>query len=146
MASVFSWPFIYLILCPPFPCSPCCFSEQLKILIIAPAHGLITWYHYLVILCSCLCLFALFVALPSSPSFPLSPGTQIPANSSSTLSKKRPPPPPPGHKRTLSDPPTPISHSLMCKGAILWSSCSYSCLCSCPLVEKQLIMVFDFCV
>ncbi|XP_053467557.1 arf-GAP with SH3 domain, ANK repeat and PH domain-containing protein 1 isoform X2 [Ictalurus furcatus] len=55
-------------------------------------------------------------ALPSSSS-PLSPGSQLPANSSSTLSKKRPPPPPPGHKRTLSDPPTPLSHSLVCKGS-----------------------------
>uniref|UniRef100_A0AAR2JSM2 ArfGAP with SH3 domain, ankyrin repeat and PH domain 1b n=1 Tax=Pygocentrus nattereri TaxID=42514 RepID=A0AAR2JSM2_PYGNA len=35
----------------------------------------------------------------------------------STLSKKRPPPPPPGHKRTLSDPPTPLSHTPHCKGA-----------------------------
>ncbi|XP_053084052.1 arf-GAP with SH3 domain, ANK repeat and PH domain-containing protein 1 isoform X2 [Pangasianodon hypophthalmus] len=56
-------------------------------------------------------------ALPSSSSSPLSPGSQIPANSSSTLSKKRPPPPPPGHKRTLSDPPTPLSHSPVCKGS-----------------------------
>uniref|UniRef100_A0A8C4EC07 ArfGAP with SH3 domain, ankyrin repeat and PH domain 1b n=1 Tax=Dicentrarchus labrax TaxID=13489 RepID=A0A8C4EC07_DICLA len=35
---------------------------------------------------------------------------------SSTLSKKRPPPPPPGHKRTLSDPPSPLSHSPHSKG------------------------------
>uniref|UniRef100_A0A8B9KXG4 ArfGAP with SH3 domain, ankyrin repeat and PH domain 1b n=1 Tax=Astyanax mexicanus TaxID=7994 RepID=A0A8B9KXG4_ASTMX len=38
-------------------------------------------------------------------------------NSNSTLSKKRPPPPPPGHKRTLSDPPTPLSYTPHCKGA-----------------------------
>ncbi|KAI5617073.1 arf-GAP with SH3 domain, ANK repeat and PH domain-containing protein 1 isoform X4, partial [Silurus asotus] len=56
-------------------------------------------------------------APPSSSSSPLSPGSQIPANSSSSLSKKRPPPPPPGHKRTLSDPPTPLSHSPVCKGS-----------------------------
>ncbi|XP_060756038.1 arf-GAP with SH3 domain, ANK repeat and PH domain-containing protein 1 isoform X2 [Neoarius graeffei] len=56
-------------------------------------------------------------APPSLSSSPLSPGSQIPANSSSTLSKKRPPPPPPGHKRTLSDPPTPLSHSPVCKGS-----------------------------
>ncbi|KAK3541132.1 hypothetical protein QTP86_015725 [Hemibagrus guttatus] len=56
-------------------------------------------------------------ALPSSSSTPLSPGSQISANSSSILSKKRPPPPPPGHKRTLSDPPTPLSHSSVCKGS-----------------------------
>ncbi|XP_058232870.1 arf-GAP with SH3 domain, ANK repeat and PH domain-containing protein 1 isoform X4 [Hemibagrus wyckioides] len=58
-----------------------------------------------------------YITLPSSSSSPLSPGSQILANSSSTLSKKRPPPPPPGHKRTLSDPPTPISHSSVCKGS-----------------------------
>ncbi|KAM3860584.1 arf-GAP with SH3 domain, ANK repeat and PH domain-containing protein 1 isoform 8-T8 [Diretmus argenteus] len=45
-------------------------------------------------------------APPSSgPPSTLTPG------GSSTLSKKRPPPPPPGHKRTLSDPPSPLSHS-----------------------------------
>uniref|UniRef100_A0A8C8LVR8 ArfGAP with SH3 domain, ankyrin repeat and PH domain 1b n=1 Tax=Oncorhynchus tshawytscha TaxID=74940 RepID=A0A8C8LVR8_ONCTS len=38
------------------------------------------------------------------------PSTLTPGGSS-TLSKKRPPPPPPGHKRTLSDPPSPLSHS-----------------------------------
>ncbi|XP_061877351.1 arf-GAP with SH3 domain, ANK repeat and PH domain-containing protein 1 isoform X1 [Entelurus aequoreus] len=42
---------------------------------------------------------------PSGPTSPLTPG------GSSTLSKKRPPPPPPGHKRTLSDPHSPLSHS-----------------------------------
>uniref|UniRef100_A0A8C8GLX8 ArfGAP with SH3 domain, ankyrin repeat and PH domain 1b n=1 Tax=Oncorhynchus tshawytscha TaxID=74940 RepID=A0A8C8GLX8_ONCTS len=40
-----------------------------------------------------------------APSSTLTPG------GSSTLSKKKPPPPPPGHKRTLSDPPSPLSHS-----------------------------------
>uniref|UniRef100_A0A8B9L2N8 ArfGAP with SH3 domain, ankyrin repeat and PH domain 1b n=1 Tax=Astyanax mexicanus TaxID=7994 RepID=A0A8B9L2N8_ASTMX len=54
---------------------------------------------------------------PPSSSSPLSPGSQIPSNSNSTLSKKRPPPPPPGHKRTLSDPPTPLSYTPHCKGA-----------------------------
>ncbi|XP_008394866.1 arf-GAP with SH3 domain, ANK repeat and PH domain-containing protein 1 isoform X1 [Poecilia reticulata] len=47
---------------------------------------------------------------PSGPSSTLTPG------GSSTLSKKRPPPPPPGHKRTLSDPPSPLSHSPHSKG------------------------------
>ncbi|XP_054620929.1 arf-GAP with SH3 domain, ANK repeat and PH domain-containing protein 1 isoform X1 [Dunckerocampus dactyliophorus] len=42
---------------------------------------------------------------PSGPTSPLTPG------GSSTLSKKRPPPPPPGHKRTLSDPHSPLCHS-----------------------------------
>ncbi|XP_030623058.1 arf-GAP with SH3 domain, ANK repeat and PH domain-containing protein 1 [Chanos chanos] len=51
-----------------------------------------------------------------SPSNP-SPGTQTPGGSS-TLSKKRPPPPPPGHKRTLSDPPTPLSYTPHSKGAL----------------------------
>ncbi|XP_017564710.1 arf-GAP with SH3 domain, ANK repeat and PH domain-containing protein 1 isoform X1 [Pygocentrus nattereri] len=54
---------------------------------------------------------------PPSSSSPLFPGSQIPINSNSTLSKKRPPPPPPGHKRTLSDPPTPLSHTPHCKGS-----------------------------
>uniref|UniRef100_A0A668A1T8 ArfGAP with SH3 domain, ankyrin repeat and PH domain 1 n=1 Tax=Myripristis murdjan TaxID=586833 RepID=A0A668A1T8_9TELE len=50
-------------------------------------------------------------APPSSgPPSTLTPG------GSSTLSKKRPPPPPPGHKRTLSDPPSPLSHSPHNKG------------------------------
>uniref|UniRef100_A0A3Q3S0L9 ArfGAP with SH3 domain, ankyrin repeat and PH domain 1b n=1 Tax=Mastacembelus armatus TaxID=205130 RepID=A0A3Q3S0L9_9TELE len=47
---------------------------------------------------------------PSGPPSTLTPGA------SSTLSKKRPPPPPPGHKRTLSDPPSPLSHSPHSKG------------------------------
>ncbi|XP_053716187.1 arf-GAP with SH3 domain, ANK repeat and PH domain-containing protein 1 isoform X1 [Synchiropus splendidus] len=42
---------------------------------------------------------------PSGPSSTHTPG------GSATLSKKRPPPPPPGHKRTLSDPPSPLCHS-----------------------------------
>ncbi|XP_046880246.1 arf-GAP with SH3 domain, ANK repeat and PH domain-containing protein 1 isoform X2 [Hypomesus transpacificus] len=39
------------------------------------------------------------------------PPSTLTLGGSSTLSKKRPPPPPPGHKRTLSDPPSPLSHS-----------------------------------
>uniref|UniRef100_A0A6Q2X1V2 ArfGAP with SH3 domain, ankyrin repeat and PH domain 1b n=1 Tax=Esox lucius TaxID=8010 RepID=A0A6Q2X1V2_ESOLU len=38
---------------------------------------------------------------------------------SSTL-KKRPPPPPPGHKRTLSDPPSPVLQGPQSKGGISW--------------------------
>uniref|UniRef100_A0A8D3B027 ArfGAP with SH3 domain, ankyrin repeat and PH domain 1 n=1 Tax=Scophthalmus maximus TaxID=52904 RepID=A0A8D3B027_SCOMX len=49
---------------------------------------------------------------PSGPSSTLTQG------GSSTLSKKRPPPPPPGHKRTLSDPPSPLSHSPHSKGGL----------------------------
>ncbi|KAM6971026.1 arf-GAP with SH3 domain, ANK repeat and PH domain-containing protein 1 isoform 4-T4 [Tautogolabrus adspersus] len=49
---------------------------------------------------------------PSGPPSTLTPG------GSSTLSKKRPPPPPPGHKRTLSDPPSPLSHSPHSKGGL----------------------------
>uniref|UniRef100_A0A673IXT9 Arf-GAP with SH3 domain, ANK repeat and PH domain-containing protein 1-like n=1 Tax=Sinocyclocheilus rhinocerous TaxID=307959 RepID=A0A673IXT9_9TELE len=44
--------------------------------------------------------------------------SNIPASGSSTLSKKRPPPPPPGHKRTLSDPPTSLSHTPFSKGGL----------------------------
>ncbi|XP_053571336.1 arf-GAP with SH3 domain, ANK repeat and PH domain-containing protein 1 isoform X1 [Bombina bombina] len=41
---------------------------------------------------------------------------------SSTLSKKRPPPPPPGHKRTLSDPPSPLPHGSHSRGSISWGN------------------------
>ncbi|XP_013767779.1 arf-GAP with SH3 domain, ANK repeat and PH domain-containing protein 1 isoform X3 [Pundamilia nyererei] len=53
---------------------------------------------------------------PSGPPSSLTPG------GSSTLSKKRPPPPPPGHKRTLSDPPSPLSHSPHSKGGVTGGS------------------------
>nr|XP_033964216.1 arf-GAP with SH3 domain, ANK repeat and PH domain-containing protein 1 isoform X1 [Pseudochaenichthys georgianus] len=53
---------------------------------------------------------------PSGPPSTLTPGA------SSTLSKKRPPPPPPGHKRTLSDPPSPLSHSPHSKGGLTGGS------------------------
>uniref|UniRef100_A0A8C2T8D8 ArfGAP with SH3 domain, ankyrin repeat and PH domain 1 n=1 Tax=Coturnix japonica TaxID=93934 RepID=A0A8C2T8D8_COTJA len=43
-----------------------------------------------------------------------------PSSGSSTLSKKRPPPPPPGHKRTLSDPPSPLPHGPQNKGPVPW--------------------------
>ncbi|XP_075776253.1 arf-GAP with SH3 domain, ANK repeat and PH domain-containing protein 1 isoform X2 [Pelodiscus sinensis] len=45
-----------------------------------------------------------------------------PSSGSSTLSKKRPPPPPPGHKRTLSDPPSPLPHGPQNKGPIPWGT------------------------
>ncbi|XP_074842754.1 arf-GAP with SH3 domain, ANK repeat and PH domain-containing protein 1 isoform X2 [Carettochelys insculpta] len=45
-----------------------------------------------------------------------------PSSGSSTLSKKRPPPPPPGHKRTLSDPPSPLPHGPQNKGQIPWGN------------------------
>ncbi|XP_030629134.1 arf-GAP with SH3 domain, ANK repeat and PH domain-containing protein 1a isoform X1 [Chanos chanos] len=47
-------------------------------------------------------------------SLPLS--SQACAGGSSTLSKKRAPPPPPGHKRTLSDPPSPVLQGPQSKG------------------------------
>lgn len=50
------------------------------------------------------------------PHSALSVGTQPPSGSS-TLAKKRPPPPPPGHKRTLSDPPSPQN-----KGVTHWGN------------------------
>ncbi|XP_041103977.1 arf-GAP with SH3 domain, ANK repeat and PH domain-containing protein 1-like isoform X2 [Polyodon spathula] len=50
------------------------------------------------------------------PHSALPVGTQPPSGSS-TLSKKRPPPPPPGHKRTLSDPPSPQN-----KGVTHWGN------------------------
>ncbi|XP_034278197.1 arf-GAP with SH3 domain, ANK repeat and PH domain-containing protein 1 isoform X1 [Pantherophis guttatus] len=46
-----------------------------------------------------------------------------PASSgSSTLSKKKPPPPPPGHKRTLSDPPSPQPHGPQNKAQMSWGN------------------------
>ncbi|KAM3860579.1 arf-GAP with SH3 domain, ANK repeat and PH domain-containing protein 1 isoform 3-T3 [Diretmus argenteus] len=58
-----------------------------------------------------------YITPPSSgPPSTLTPG------GSSTLSKKRPPPPPPGHKRTLSDPPSPLSHSPHSKGGMTGGS------------------------
>uniref|UniRef100_A0A4W3JXB4 ArfGAP with SH3 domain, ankyrin repeat and PH domain 1a n=1 Tax=Callorhinchus milii TaxID=7868 RepID=A0A4W3JXB4_CALMI len=53
------------------------------------------------------------------PPSTLPVGSQNPTGSS-TLSKKRPPPPPPGHKRTLSDPPSPLPHGPQNKGLIPW--------------------------
>ncbi|TFK06107.1 GDNF family receptor alpha-4 [Platysternon megacephalum] len=57
----------------------------------------------------------------SGPPSTLPLSTQ-PSSGSSTLSKKRPPPPPPGHKRTLSDPPSPLPHGPHNKGPILWGN------------------------
>ncbi|XP_067888778.1 arf-GAP with SH3 domain, ANK repeat and PH domain-containing protein 1-like [Heterodontus francisci] len=57
---------------------------------------------------------------PVPPSV-LPVGPQV-TTGSSTLSKKRPPPPPPGHKRTLSDPPSPLPHGPQNKGLIPWGT------------------------
>ncbi|XP_018621172.1 arf-GAP with SH3 domain, ANK repeat and PH domain-containing protein 1-like isoform X3 [Scleropages formosus] len=46
------------------------------------------------------------------------PLSSQPPGGSSTLSKKRPPPPPPNHKRTLSDPPSPLQS----KDGITWGN------------------------
>eukprot|EP00079_Xenopus_tropicalis_P025934 XP_012819587.1 PREDICTED: arf-GAP with SH3 domain, ANK repeat and PH domain-containing protein 1 isoform X3 [Xenopus tropicalis] len=54
----------------------------------------------------------------SGPTSTLPLSTQSPSGSS-TLSKKRPPPPPPGHKRTLSDPPSPLPHGPPSKGSVV---------------------------
>ncbi|RXM99911.1 Arf-GAP with SH3 domain, ANK repeat and PH domain-containing protein 1 [Acipenser ruthenus] len=58
---------------------------------------------------------------PPGPVSTLPLGTQPPSGSS-TLSKKRPPPPPPGHKRTLSDPPSPLPHGSQNKGVTHWGN------------------------
>lgn len=58
----------------------------------------------------------LCIASPAPP--PSGPPSTLTPGGSSTLSKKRPPPPPPGHKRTLSDPPSPLSHSPHSKGGL----------------------------
>ncbi|XP_041422576.1 arf-GAP with SH3 domain, ANK repeat and PH domain-containing protein 1 isoform X3 [Xenopus laevis] len=54
----------------------------------------------------------------SGPTSTLPLSTQSPSGSC-TLSKKRPPPPPPGHKRTLSDPPSPLPHGPPSKGSVI---------------------------
>ncbi|XP_042636845.1 arf-GAP with SH3 domain, ANK repeat and PH domain-containing protein 1 [Orycteropus afer afer] len=58
---------------------------------------------------------------PTGPPSTL-PLSSQPSSGSSTLSKKRPPPPPPGHKRTLSDPPSPLPHGPPNKGAVPWGN------------------------
>ncbi|XP_026988274.1 arf-GAP with SH3 domain, ANK repeat and PH domain-containing protein 1 isoform X1 [Orcinus orca] len=58
---------------------------------------------------------------PTGPPSALPLSTQT-SSGSSTLSKKRPPPPPPGHKRTLSDPPSPLPHGPPNKGAVPWGN------------------------
>ncbi|XP_028974355.1 arf-GAP with SH3 domain, ANK repeat and PH domain-containing protein 1a isoform X3 [Esox lucius] len=53
-------------------------------------------------------------------SLPL--GSQTGGSGGSSTLKKRPPPPPPGHKRTLSDPPSPVLQGPQSKGGISWGS------------------------
>ncbi|KAK1786822.1 hypothetical protein P4O66_017002 [Electrophorus voltai] len=71
---------------------------------------------------------------PDGPAAPTKSATKVPSSGpptslplasqtcmsgSSTLSKKRAPPPPPGgHKRTLSDPPSPVLQGPSCKGLL----------------------------
>ncbi|KAM8966762.1 arf-GAP with SH3 domain, ANK repeat and PH domain-containing protein 1 isoform 1-T1 [Pelodytes ibericus] len=59
--------------------------------------------------------------VPCGPPTTLPISTQTPSGSS-TLSKKRPPPPPPGHKRTLSDPPSPLPHGPHSRGSVSWGN------------------------
>ncbi|KAI1889264.1 hypothetical protein AGOR_G00177350 [Albula goreensis] len=61
-----------------------------------------------------------YITPPTGPPSTLPLGSQPPWGS--TLSKKKPPPPPPGHKRTLSDPPSPLPHGPQSKGGITWGS------------------------
>lgn len=74
--------------------------------------GLTEWLFWGGLITSCVLCIAPPAPPPSGPPSTLTPG------GSSTLSKKRPPPPPPGHKRTLSDPPSPLSHSPHSKGGL----------------------------
>lgn len=69
-------------------------------------------FFFFCLITSCVLCIAPPAPPPSGPPSTLTPG------GSSTLSKKRPPPPPPGHKRTLSDPPSPLSHSPHSKGGL----------------------------
>lgn len=87
----------------PSSSSPSGFHCRMKERSLFPWGGLIT---------SCVLCIAPPAPPPSGPPSTLTPG------GSSTLSKKRPPPPPPGHKRTLSDPPSPLSHSPHSKGGL----------------------------
>lgn len=58
-----------------------------------------------------------FPAPSTGPPTSLPLGSQPCTSGSSTLSKKRAPPPPPGgHKRTLSDPPSPVLQGPQSKG------------------------------
>lgn len=81
--------------------------------------------------------------LSNLPPSTLAPATQTPAIGNSTLSKKRPPPPPPGHKRTLSDPPTPLSYTPLCKGGIHLSN-NPSCWITRVSVWIYLLLLFIF--
>ncbi|XP_057189892.1 arf-GAP with SH3 domain, ANK repeat and PH domain-containing protein 1a isoform X2 [Triplophysa rosa] len=56
-------------------------------------------------------------APPSGPPTSLPLASQSSVGGSSTLSKKRAPPPPPGHKRALSDPPSPVLQAPQSKGS-----------------------------
>ncbi|MGH0152684.1 UNVERIFIED_CONTAM: hypothetical protein FKN15_027901 [Acipenser sinensis] len=74
--------------------------------------------------CTCNTRAYVWASCGASPPGPLSTlplGTQPPSGSS-TLSKKRPPPPPPGHKRTLSDLPSPLPHGSQNKGVTHWGN------------------------
>lgn len=78
------------------------------------------WFFFSVLLCClCTCICKKVVCYLAGPPSTLPLSTQT-SSGSSTLSKKRPPPPPPGHKRTLSDPPSPLPHGPQNKGPIPW--------------------------
>lgn len=80
----------------------------------------IFFFFFLVLLCRwCTCICKKVVCYLAGPPSTLPLSTQ-PSSGSSTLSKKRPPPPPPGHKRTLSDPPSPLPHGPQNKGPVPW--------------------------
>lgn len=86
-------------------------------------HFTVVWLwfsFFLVLLCRwCTCICKKVVCYLAGPPSTLPLSTQ-PSSGSSTLSKKRPPPPPPGHKRTLSDPPSPLPHGPQNKGPVPW--------------------------
>lgn len=131
-----------------------CFVLFLPAVLTDPVYELLdSWNWQYPAFCSCLyvsyhmlmcghghnCLLALLSVrlgltfLPPFDSFlgPTGPPSTLPlstqtSSGSSTLSKKRPPPPPPGHKRTLSDPPSPLPHGPQNKGAVPWGKSSYS--------------------
>lgn len=81
------------------------------------------------------------LSAPSSgPPTSLPLGSQSSAGGSSTLSKKRAPPPPPGHKRTHSDPPSPVLQGPQSKGASRWQHLSF-CVCRNNTFFRKILVI-----
>lgn len=77
-------------------------------------------------------------APPSGPPTSLPLASQSSVGGSSTLSKKRAPPPPPGHKRALSDPPSPVMQGSQSKGASWWQPLRFA-------VSEIIFLIIEGC-